>query len=44
MTLVLTKLKNGKAPFSSNFLSGMLKMAMNDGESGYMVLDLVKAV
>ena len=38
------KLKNGKAPGSSNVLPEMLKVAMKDGEFGQMVLDLVKAV
>ena len=40
----LGKLKNGKAPGSSNVLPGMLKVAMKGGEFGQMVLDLVKAV
>ena len=40
----LGKLKNGKAPGSSNVLPDILKVAMKDGEFGEMVLDLVKAV
>ena len=44
VTLALGKLKNGKAPGSSNVLPDMLKVAMKDGEFGQMVLDLMKAV
>ena len=40
----LGKLKNGKAPASSNVLPEMLKVAMKNGEFGQMVLNLVKAV
>ena len=44
VTRALGKLKNGKAPVSSNVLSEMLMVAMKNGEFGQMVLDLVKAV
>ena len=44
VTQALGKLKNGKAPGSSNVLPEMLKVAMKDREFGQMVLDLVKAV
>ena len=44
VTRVLGKLKNGKAPGSSNILPEMLKVVIKDGALGQMVLDLVKAV
>ena len=44
VTWALGKLKNGKAPGSSNALPEMLKVAMKNGKFGQMVLDLVKAV
>ena len=44
VTWALGKLKNGKAPGSSNVLPEMLKVVMKDGEFGQMVLNLVKAV
>ena len=44
VTRTLGKLRNGKAPGSSNVLLDMLKVAMKDGELGQVVLDFVKAV
>ena len=44
VTRALGKLKNVKAPGSSNILPEMLRVAMKDGEFGQMVLDLVKSV
>ena len=44
VTRALGKLKNGKAPGSSNILPEMLKVVIKDGALGQMVLDLVKAV
>ena len=43
VTRALEKLKNGKAPGSSNVLPEMLEVAIKNGKFGQMVLDLVKA-